>query len=655
MLKKLILTEKPSIAQEYAKALKMQAKRNDGYIEDERYIITWCVGHLLCMSYPERYAPSLKKWTLDTLPFLPKNYLYEVIPSVKKQFEIVKRQLNREDITHIYYAADAAREGLLIESLTRQFSGININTVEKQIWIDSQTEEEILRGIRDAKPFTDYQFLIDSGYLRAIEDYLIGINFSRALTLKYGDLINAHANTNDYSVISIGRVMTCVLGMIVDRERDCRNFVEIPFYRIISTIELGDVSAEGEWRAIENSRYYNSNLLYKENGFKTLENAQAFKNELEGTNAAVITNIEKKKETKSAPLLYNLAELQNDCSKTFKISPDETLKIVQELYEKKIMTYPRTDARVLSTAVAKEIYKNINGLRTCDICNQEADEIIKNNWYKNIVNTKYTNDNLISDHYAIIPTGQGLRELNGLSELHNRVFELITRRFLSIFYPAAIYHKASLVYEIKRECFFTSCKVLVDKGYLNVSQPVKDDEISEDTTLLHSLAALKIGQTLNISNITVKEGKTSAPKHYTSGSIIIAMENAGQLIEEMELRDQLKGSGIGTSATRAEILNKLIKNKYIKLNKKTQIITPTMLGEMIYEVVNCTVSSVLNPKLTASWEKGLTFVAEGTVKKSVFLSKIEEYIRKLTISIKENNYEDKILLRFEEVKSHYKK
>lgn len=655
-LKDLIITEKPSVAQEYAKALKMQVKRNDGYIEDDKYIITWCVGHLISMSYPERYDQTLKKWSLDTLPFIPNNFLYEVIPNVKKQFEVVKKQLNRNDIRTIYYGGDAAREGLYIESLVRSYAGHNMEAEEKQIWIDSQTEDEILRGIRDAGQFTDYQNLIDSGYLRAIEDYLIGINFSRALSLKYGYILNTHANTTDYAAISIGRVMTCVLGMVVDKEREIRNFIETPFYRVVSTVSLGEANPIGEWRAVEGSSYYNSNLLYKENGFKKIESAKALINELEEDRKGIITNLEKKKEMKNAPLLYNLAELQNDCSKIFKISPDETLQIVQELYEKKLMTYPRTDARVLSTAVAKEIFKNINGLKSYDLFNFAAGEIIENKWFKDIINTKYTNDKMITDHYAIIPTGQGLSNLNGLSQLHKQIFELITRRFLSIFYPAATYHKINLVYKIKNERFFTSCKVLVEKGYLKISQPINIDENEdnyEDSTLLNVLAKLEIGKTLHISDYSIKEGKTSPPKHYTSGSMILAMENAGQLIEEVELREQLKGSGIGTSATRAEILNKLVKNKYLNLNKKTQIISPTMLGEMVYEIVDCTVNSVLNPKLTASWEKGLTYVAEGNVKKSIFLEKIEEYIRKLTTSIKDNDLEEMIIIRFKEVKQYY--
>ena len=581
MSKSLYIAEKPSVAQEFAKALKIKGARHDGYLESEDSVVTWCVGHLITMSYPEKYDESLKKWSIDTLPFLPGEFKYEVIPAVKKQFKIVSDLLNRKDITKIYVCTDSGREGEYIYRLVEMMSGVK-GKERRRVWIDSQTEEEILRGIREAKDLSEYDNLSESAYLRAKEDYLMGINFSRVLTLKYGNSISSYLGTK-YTVISVGRVMTCVLGMVVRREREIRQFVKTPFYRVLSSLDVSGKVIEGEWRAVPGSRYENSPLLYKENGFKKKEDAENLISIVSQNPplCAVTDKVERKKENKNAPLLFNLAELQNECAKLFKVSPDETLKIVQEMYEKKLVTYPRTDARVLSTAVAKEIYKNIRGLASYGLTADYANEIMENGSYKNIIKSRYVNDKQITDHYAIIPTGQGLNALHTLSANSQKVYEVIVRRFLSIFYPPAVYQKISIVTKAEGESFFSNFKVLLDEGYLKVTKysfakkKSENEEDSCDQSILEALKTLKKGDVLPVKEYTIKEGETSPPKRYTSGSMILAMENAGQLIEDEELRAQIKGSGIGTSATRAEILKKLIGIKYLALNKKTQVITPT--------------------------------------------------------------------------------
>lgn len=619
MSKALFIAEKPSVAQEFAKALKVQTSRKDGYLESENTVITWCVGHLVTMSYPEKYDEKLKKWSLETLPFLPKEFKYEVIPGVKKQFDIVKGLLNRQDVDTIYVCTDSGREGEYIYRLVAMMAGVR-NKTQRRVWIDSQTEEEILRGIREAKDIHAYDNLSASAYLRAKEDYLMGINFSRLLSLKYGNAVSSYLGTR-YQAISVGRVMTCVLGMVVRREREIREFVKTPFYRVLGKFQLSGRSFEGEWRAVEGSRFFQSPYLYKENGFKEKEQAQALVELLSAHPplTAQVEKLEKKKENKNPPLLFNLAELQNECSRLFKLSPDETLKIVQELYEKKLVTYPRTDARVLSTAVAKEISKNLRGLLGYEQGKEYAGEILELGSYKSIGKTRYVNDKQITDHYAIIPTGQGLGALKSLSLTASRVYEVVVRRFLSIFYPPAVYQKVSLTSVIEKERLFSSFKVLVSEGYLKVTgysfgkkkdeeekkEEGKDqEEQTGDAGFLELLQGIKKGSSLPVESFYIKEGETSPPKRYTSGSMILAMENAGQLIEDEELRAQIKGSGIGTSATRAEILKKLMTIQYLALNKKTQVITPTLLGEMIFDVVNASIRSLLNPELTASWEKG---------------------------------------------------
>lgn len=624
MSKSVYIAEKPSVAQEFAKALKINGKRKDGYLESEDSIVTWCVGHLVTMSYPEVYDASLKKWSYDTIPFLPDTYLYEVIPAVQKQFEIVKGLLNREDVSTIYVCTDSGREGEYIYRLVDQLAAVPATKDKRRVWIDSQTEEEILRGIREAKPLSSYDNLSASAYLRAKEDYLMGINFSRVLTLKYGYQVRDYLNGTQKGAISVGRVMTCVLGMVVRREREIRAFVKTPFYRVLAGLNASGKTFQGEWRSVESSLYFNSPALYKENGFKKKEDAQKLIDDLSKTQPleATITKIEKKKEKKNPPLLFNLAELQNVCSKLFKISPDETLKITQSLYEKKLVTYPRTDARVLSTAVSKEITKNISGLKNYSMIRPFAEEILNGKYYQGLEKTRYVNDKQITDHYAIIPTGQGFGALNALPPTAAKVYEVIVRRFLSIFFPAAEYQKISITATMdyleiadKKEAFFASSKILVKEGYLKVTpfsffdkkkktDKEGEDEESFDASLVDAISALKKGTTIPVEELQIKEGETSPPKRYNSGSMILAMENAGQLIEDEDLRAQIKGSGIGTSATRAEILNKLFKIGYINLNKKTQIITPTQLGEMIFDVVNSSIRALLNPELTASWEKG---------------------------------------------------
>lgn len=655
MGKSLYIAEKPSVAQEFAKALKINGQRRDGYLESEDSIVTWCVGHLVTMSYPEKYDIKYKRWSLETLPFLPREFKYEVIPGVQKQFNIVKGLLNRPDVETIYVCTDSGREGEYIYRLVAQMANVK-DKDQRRVWIDSQTEEEILRGIREAKELSEYDNLANSAYLRAKEDYLMGINFSRVLTLKYGNSISSYLKSK-YQAISVGRVMTCVLGMVVRREREIRSFVKTPFYRVLSDIELEGEHFDGEWRAVEGSRYFQSPYLYKENGFKEKKHAEELINYLSTAQPMTcrVEKVERKKENKNPPLLFNLAELQNVCSKLFKISPDETLHITQELYEKKLVTYPRTDARVLSTAVSKEIYRNLSGLRHYPAIGNAADEILQTETYKSIAKTRYVNDKQITDHYAIIPTGQGLNALNNLSLTSQRVYETIVRRFLCIFCPPAVYQKVSLITEMQTEKFFSSFKVLQEEGYLKyaansfarktsadknqTSDRNENEEVSCDAQLLAALHKLKKNDILSVGALNIKEGETSPPKRYNSGSMILAMENAGQLIEDEELRAQIKGSGIGTSATRAEILKKLVSIKYLSLNKKTQIITPTLLGEMIFDVVNCSIRQLLNPELTASWEKGLTYVAEGSITPQEYMDKLEHFVRIRTNQVEQSNYQ----------------
>ena len=671
MAKALYIAEKPSVAQEFAKALHINGQRRDGYLESETSVVTWCVGHLVTMSYPEKYDIKYKRWSLDTLPFLPREFMYEVIPGVEKQFNIVKGLLNRQDVDTIYVCTDSGREGEYIYRLVAQMAGVK-DKKQKRVWIDSQTEEEILRGIREAKDISEYDNLAASAYLRAKEDYLMGINFSRVLTLRYGNSVSNYLGSK-YQAISVGRVMTCVLGMVVRREREIRAFVKTPIYRVVNSIALEGESFDGEWRAVEGSRYFQSPALYKENGFKKKEDAEKLISELGVTQPLTCTvdKIERKKENKNPPLLFNLAELQNVCSKLFKISPDETLSIVQELYEKKLVTYPRTDARVLSTAVAKEIYKNISGLKNYAPAADAAREALEMGTYKSIAKTRYTNDKQITDHYAIIPTGQGLSALGSLSLTAQRVYETIVRRFLCIFYPPAVYQKVSLVTKMENESFFSSFKVLVSEGYLRIAansfarkkavegektqEADGETEISCDEALLNALQRLKKGDILSSNGLGIKEGETSPPKRYNSGSMILAMENAGQLIEDEELRAQIKGSGIGTSATRAEILKKLFHIKYLSLNKKTQVITPTLLGEMIYDVVNCSIRQLLNPELTASWEKGLTYVAEGSITEQEYMDKLEHFVRIRTNQVEASNYQYALRQFFDAAAQYYKK
>lgn len=696
MGKSVYIAEKPSVAQEFAKALKLNTKRRDGYLESDEAIVTWCVGHLVTMSYPEEYDPALKRWNLQTLPFIPEEFKYEVIPSVAKQFQIVSGILNREDVDTIYVCTDSGREGEYIYRLVEQEAHVE-GKKRRRVWIDSQTEEEILRGIREAKDLSEYDNLGASAYLRAKEDYLMGINFSRLLTLKYGNSISNFLQTK-YSVVSVGRVMTCVLGMVVRREREIRDFVKTPFYRVLSTIDAQGHTFEGEWRAVKGSRYFESYDLYKENGFKERKKAEELIQYLqtpddESVNVAGIQgqsglncrieSIEKKKEKKNPPLLYNLAELQNDCSKRFKISPDETLRIVQELYEKKLVTYPRTDARVLSTAVAKEITRNLNGLSKYPMAAPYMQDILNFGSYKTLAKTRYVNDKQITDHYAIIPTGQGLNALSTVSSTAKGVYDLIVRRFLSIFYPPAVYQKVAIVTKIKEESFFSSFKVLAEEGYLKVagipkkkasqtatkdsskgnsennSNDTNDEAGSDssdqnlDTGLFEVIKSLKKGAVLQVRALDIKEGETSPPKRYNSGSMILAMENAGQLIEDEELRAQIKGSGIGTSATRAEILKKLVNIKYLALNKKTQVITPTLQGEMIYDVVDHSIRSLLNPELTASWEKGLNYVAEGSITSDEYMRKLDHFITSRTVGVKGLNNQYQLRACYEKAAGFY--
>ena len=665
MGKSLIITEKPSVAQEFAKVLHVSG-RKDGYIENQEYVITWCVGHLVGLVYPESYDEKYKKWKLEDLPFLPKDYKYDVIKNVEKQYEIVHTMLMREDIDRVYWAGDAGKEGQTIEENIRNFGGVREGMEELRVWIDSQTEEEILRGIREAKPMSAYANLGNSGIMRTIEDYAMGINFSRVMSVKYGQLLNNAAGTSNYTAIAVGRVMTCVLGMVVIREREIRNFKETPFYRVVGNFT--DAGIEGEWKAVEGSKYFESPLLYKENGFKEEKDANALIDLCTGKEAKV-KSLDKSISKKRAPFLFNLAELQAECAKRFKISPDETLQIAQDLYEKKLTTYPRTDARVLSSAVAKEIYKNLSKLKNHETVTPYVEEILKTKSYASIAKTSYVDDSKVTDHYAIIPTGQ-LTELNTLNSLQRAVFELICRRFLSIFYPAAEYQNVKLTVGVDKEEFFASAKVLKFPGYLEVAglpkkrgttnayENTSEDEnadgnpftegeakTADPQVLLELAERLHVGDVISVNGYGIRYGKTSPPKRYTSGSMVLAMENAGQLIEDEELREQIKGSGIGTSATRAEIIKKLIRIGYLNLNKKTQVLTPENLGEMIFEVVNLTVPALLNPKMSASWEKGLEGITQGTVDFWDYRNKLEDYIRRETLKMIDQNLRQELAER----------
>ena len=646
MAKKMLITEKPSVAMEFAKVLKINGTRKDGYLESENWIVTWCVGHLVTMSYPEVYDEKLKFWRLDTLPFMPKEYKYEVIPSVQKQYNVIKGLLSREDVDSVYVATDSGREGEYIFRLVEEQIGIKKQN-RRRVWIDSQTEEEIKRGIEEAKDLSEYDSLSDSAYLRAKEDYLIGINFSRLLSIIYGRRVAKELEEDKIS-IAVGRVMTCVLGMIVSREREIRNFVKTPYYKIIGEFGKENASIKAEWKVNEKSKMFESTKLYNESGFKTEKNAKDFIVSLQGKKAFV-TEVKKSKTKENAPLLFNLAEIQNECTKKFKIKPDETLEVIQNLYEKKLVTYPRTDARVLSTAIAKVISKNLNGIAK-GYKDEEVQGYIKQmaeeKYKTDLTKTKYVNDSKITDHYAIIPTGQGYENYKKLPELHKQVYKVITKRFLSIFYPAAEYNKVSVKINIENEEFNASGKVCIKQGYLEVLKDRKIEEKSEkdvenineknntnadnkendENTNLDILNTLKKGQELEVKNFEIKTSETTPPSRYNSGSIILAMENAGKLIEDEELREQIKGAGIGTSATRAEIMKKLERIGYIAINTKTQIITPTKKGEIIYDVVNSSMPDMLNPKLTASWEKGLDMVAKKEIKPDVFMEKLEDYI-----------------------------
>ena len=679
-MKKLFIAEKPSVAQQFADALKVKGSRKDGYIEDDSYIVTWCVGHLVAMSYPDAYDEKLKRWSMDTIPFVPDSYKYEVIPAVSKQFKVVSGLLNRDDVDTIYVCTDSGREGEYIYRLVDKQAKVSDKKDKRRVWIDSQTEEEILRGIKEAKPLSEYDNLGCAAYLRAKEDYLMGINFSRALTLKYSYPIKQYLGV-DKCVIAVGRVMTCVLGMVVKREREIREFVSTPFYRVVGHINDGMFDAE--WKAVEGSKYFGSPKLYKENGFKERADAEeliAYCSE-EQPIKMVIESINRKTEKKNPPMLYNLAELQNDCSRMFKISPSETLNIVQELYEKKMVTYPRTDARVLSSAIAKEIDKNIRGLCNYQSLGGYAQNIINQGGYKGISKSKYVNDKLITDHYAIIPTGQGLGQLGKLTSIQAKVYDIIVRRFLSIFYPAAEYKKIAITLKCRTEQFSASFKVLSKPGYLMIADPrlmakmngdkteekTEDkDENKEDSKdsqedmvateeVMEYLDKLKKGMEMDCSGFDIKEGKTNPPKRYTSGSMILAMENAGQLIEDEELREQIKGSGIGTSATRDSIITKLVNNKYIQLNKKTQVLTPTFLGEIIYDVVLYSINGLLRADLTASWEYGLSGVAEGTITEEEYMTKLRDYVEKYTNAVKEVRNQNQMHFIFDKTKPYYKK
>ena len=678
--KSVYIAEKPSVAQAFASALKINFSRRDGYLESDEAIVTWCVGHLVTMSYPEVYDEKYAKWSFDTLPFIPGDYKYEVIRNVSKQFNIVKGLLNRDDVETIYICTDSGREGEYIYRLVDMQANVK-GKKRKRVWIDSQTEDEILRGIREAKDDSEYDNLGASAFLRAKEDYLMGINFSRALTLRYAYSIKNYLGL-DKCVISVGRVMTCVLGIVVDREREIRNFVKTPFYRVLGGAMINGKKCDAEWRVTPDSHFDGSPELYSEKGFKAKESAEKLIREV-GTSdrSACVEKCETKKEVKNPPLLYNLAELQNDCSRFFKINPDETLAIAQELYEKKLTTYPRTDARVMSSAIAKVISQNIKGLTSYEPCSVFARAILQHESYKGIEKTRYVNDKAITDHYAIIPTGQGLSAISSLSPTSAKVYEIIVRRFLAVFYPPATYQKVALELSLpnldnegKREHFFANFKILTGKGYLHVmdysffKKKDKDKDGDEDSSkegdeaeqtvtdeeLFEYLKKIKKGDELTVSSFEIKEGETSPPKRYNSGTIILTMENAGQFIEDEELRAQIKGSGIGTSATRAGILTKLVNIKYLNLNKKTQIITPTQMGEMVYETVLCSMKPMLNPALTASWEKGLTGVADGSISEEEYQNKLNDFVTKRTNMVKQNDYRNALKSRFDYVAPFYK-
>ncbi|MBW9152046.1 DNA topoisomerase [Clostridium estertheticum] len=657
MSKALFITEKPSVAAEFAKALKINGRKSDGFIESDKAVVTWCVGHLVTMSYPEKYDMKLKKWSLNTLPFLPKAYKYEVIEGVKKQFNIVKSQLVREDIDRIYVCTDSGREGEYIYRLVDEMAGCP-NKQKRRVWIDSQTEAEIIRGVKEAKDLSAYDNLSEAAYLRAKEDYLMGINFSRLLSLVYGKTVSNYLGKS-YIVIAVGRVMSCVLGMVVQREREVREFTVTPFYRIIGSFNVSeDCNYDGEWKAFDGSKYFESPILYNEGGFKTQEDAEKLIGELRDSsidNNVLVENISKKKENKNAPLLFNLAEMQNECSKKFKINPEQTLSLIQALYEKKMLTYPRTDARVLSTAISKEIDQNIRKLMKLNgntEINNIAKNIIEKKWYSGIAKTKYVDDSKVTDHYAIIPTGEGLQNYSSLKEMEKKVYNLVLRRFLAIFYPPAVYNKVSVITKINKERFFTSDKVCVELGYLEVLKPDNESNDRESTNMKF-LSLLKKGQTVTLKELIVKEGKTSPPKRFTTGSIIIAMENAGKLIEDEELREHIKGSGIGTSATRSGILTKLEKIEYIKSNNKTQVVMPTLLGEIIFDVVKNSIPTLLNPELTASWEKGLTMVTQSEIAGDIYMDKLENYIVKNTDRVLQLNNGLRLKSKFDMASEFY--
>ncbi|MDO4477677.1 MAG: DNA topoisomerase [Lachnospiraceae bacterium] len=656
MGKYLYIAEKPSVAREFARVLHVEGRGNDGYIESEDAVVTWCVGHLVTMSYPEKYDMKYKRWSLETLPFLPSEFKYEVIPSAAKQFKIVSRLLAREDVERIYVCTDSGREGEYIYRLVEQMSPASVKDKDRRrVWIDSQTEEEILRGIREAKPLSEYDALASSAYLRAKEDYLMGINFSRILTLKYGNGMTRFLG-GKWSAVSAGRVMTCVLGMVVRREREIRSFVKTTFYRVQGLFDLGGEQIEADWKCVEGSSRYQHPALYKDVGFLKKEEAEAFIAELKGSpegHQGIVKTLEKKLEKKQAPLLYNLAELQNDCSRLFKISPDQTLQVAQELYEKKMTTYPRTDARVLSTAVAKEIDRNLKGLQKYQTAEPFATEILSGDSYKKIAKTRYTDDKAITDHYAIIPTGAGLQNLRSLSPISAKVYELIVRRFLGIFYPPAEYRKLAMTIGVGTEIFTANTKVLEKPGYL-VTEYSREKSNALSSSLQNALFALKKGAVLPVKDFVLKEGETTPPKRYNSGSIILAMENAGQLIEDESLREQIRGSGIGTSATRAEILKKLVTIKYLKLNNKTQIITPELLGEMVYDAVFVSLRSLLNPELTASWEKGLSYVAEGSIQPEEYMQKLETFVRTRVEAVRQIDNDYQITALYREAAQYYK-
>lgn len=656
-MKNLYIAEKPSVARQFADVLGVKGNAGNGYLESDTTVVTWCVGHLVTMSYPEVYDPNLKKWSLSTIPFIPTEYKYEVLPDTKKQFNIVAGLLTRDDIGCIYVATDSGREGEYIYRLVDSMAHVT-GKEKRRVWIDSQTEEEILRGIREAKPLSEYDSLSDAAYLRAQEDYLMGINFSRALSLKFSNVVQRYLGM-DRCVIAVGRVMTCVLGIIVKREREIREFVKTPFYRLVANVGEEGQTFDAEWKAVKGTKYFESPLLYKDNGFKERPAAEQLLAELKaGEPEAVAQAVERKKEKKQPPMLYNLAELQNDCSSLFKISPSDTLKIVQELYEKKLVTYPRTDARVLSTAVAKEIGRNISGLKNFQPVAEFAQGAMESGTYKGIAKTKYVNDKQITDHYAIIPTGQGFGALRSLAPTALKVYEIICRRFLSIFYPAAEYQKVAMTLSKNGEKLFANFKYLINDGYLKVaanSFSKKKDDVKYSPEFISRLAKIKKGDKLSVQGIDIKEGETSPPKRYNSGSLILTMENAGQFIEDEALREQIKGAGIGTSATRDGIITKLEKNKYISLNKKTQIVNPTFLGEIIYDIVYYSINGLLRADLTASWEKGLEGVAEGQISKQEYTDKMTTFVTKYTNLVKQIQNQNGITGVFDKTKVFYAK